>query len=124
MEAVCATSTDKEIFWNFADPILQRIAGIFEDQGLNEYRWFDACLICTIFDHFGYEFLNNDRVRSIALIVACRWLTIVFVQAEYLHLLATCKEVQTKEMYQCLANYLGTFNHLSIINITDRIWQV
>lgn len=64
MEAVCSARKDKVQFWRFADAIFGAMPDIFAQHGVNEYRWLEASLICTVFDHFGYEFLENNRVSK------------------------------------------------------------
>lgn len=64
LKAVCETRTDKEIFWTFAEPILGSVMAKLEEPGRVEYRWFDVSLLCVVFEKFGREFLEGNRVRA------------------------------------------------------------
>jgi hypothetical protein len=64
LEAVCANRTDKDVFWSVAEHVLASSAGMTEDNEVDEYRWLDVCLVGTIYEHFGEEFLGTDRVSS------------------------------------------------------------
>jgi hypothetical protein len=88
LEAVCANRTDKAVFWSVAEHVLASSAGMTEDNEVDEYRWLDVCLVGTIYEHFGEEFLGTDR-------------------AIFLNIIPACKEVRTPEMYQTICNHLG-----------------
>jgi hypothetical protein len=64
LKAVCETRTDNEIFWTFAEPILGSVMAKLEEPGRVEYRWFDVSLLCVVFEKFGREFLEGNRVRA------------------------------------------------------------
>jgi type III secretion system FlhB-like substrate exporter len=88
IEAICESNVDKQLFWSFADVVLRSSMNVFEQTGPDVYRWFDVCMICTIFDYFGTDFLEGDRIQ-------------------YLELVFACRDIRTKEMYQCIANHIG-----------------